>query len=169
MTNSRRATTAPTNGADRAPSSLTSTFTSPCQGNQTLGNAKTLLNVGFSCSPEHFMGGEISLYRPRQDGLACPACVSLNAAGLADIAADPMFFPPLAVLAGLAVHLLAAEITNFDKQGDARPNFFLYDAFAHELHALRVPRDPNCAICGSVGARTGLEENAMLAAQGECR
>jgi molybdopterin/thiamine biosynthesis adenylyltransferase len=130
-------------------------------------NAKTLLNVGFSCSPEDFMGGEISLYRPRQVGLACPACVSLNAADQADVAADPLFYPPLAILAGLAVHLLTAEITNFDRQGEARPNFFLYDGFAHELRGLRVPRDPQCTICGSPGTGVTVHEGSLLAAEGK--
>jgi adenylyltransferase/sulfurtransferase len=130
-------------------------------------NAKTLLNVGFSCSPEHFMGGEVSLYRPRQPDLACPACVSLNAEDQADVAADPLFYPPLAILAGLAVHLLTAEITNFDRQGEARPNFFLYDGFAHELRALRVPRDPQCTVCGSLEAGVRVHEGVLFAAEGE--
>ncbi len=108
----------------------------------------TLLNVGFGCSPAAFMGGELSVYRPQQHGQACPACVSLNAADQADIAADPLFYPPLVILAGLVVHVLVAEITNLDGQGGARPNFFLYDGFAHELRSVRVPRDPQCTIWG---------------------
>lgn len=110
---------------------------------------KSLLNVGFGCSPGNYMNGEVSVYRPQQPELACPACVSLDAPQQADTASDPLIYPPLAILAALTVHLLVAEITDFDSQGDARPNFFFYDGYAHDLRGLRVQRNPNCAICGS--------------------
>lgn len=112
-------------------------------------HGKTLLNVGFGCSPGDYMTGELSLYRPRQPEMACPACISLPAPEQADIAPDPLFYPPLAILAALTVHVLVAEITNFDRQGDTRPNYFFYDGYAHELHGMRVARSLDCTICGS--------------------
>ena len=60
---------------------------------------------------------------------------------------DPLFFPPLAILSGLAVHLLVAELTDFDGAGTGRPNYFLYDGFKHSLSAFLVAPNPDCEIC----------------------
>lgn len=110
---------------------------------------KTLLNVGFACQPGNFMNGEVSIYRSFRTDLACPGCISLGSEALAERPSDPLFAPPLGVIGNLAVHLLAAEITNFDGLGNARPNYFLYDGFWHSLSAHSVAADPDCKICQS--------------------
>ncbi len=112
-------------------------------------NAKPLLNVGFSCSPGEFMGGEVSIYRPGRPDLACPGCQWQGSGEITEATDDPLFFPPLALLAALVVHLLTAEITNFDSRGDRRPNFYSYDAWQHELCAFSMEPDPHCGICHS--------------------
>jgi molybdopterin-synthase adenylyltransferase len=132
-----------------------------------VGNGKTLLNVGFGCSPGDYMTGELSLYRPRQPEMACPACISPTAAEQADIAPDPLFYPPLAILAALTVHVLVAEITNFDRKGDARPNYFFYDGYAHELQGMSVARSLGCAICGSPEAGEVSQAQVSIHHKGE--
>jgi len=105
---------------------------------------KPLINVGFACSPGRFMGGEVSIYRPNRDDQGCPACISLRSGVTAS---SPLFYPPLMVLAGLTIHLLIAEVTNFDLWGTKRPNYYVYDGFRYLVSAYMVPRDPRCQIC----------------------
>lgn len=111
-------------------------------------NRTFLLNVGVACQPGKFMNGEVFIYRPDRPDLACPGCVALSHPDQPEKPSDPLFHPPLGIVASLAVHLLAAEITNFDNLGASRPNYFLHDGFEHSVSAFTIAADPDCDVCG---------------------
>lgn len=107
---------------------------------------KTLINVGFSCSPGEHLGGEVSIFRPSRTDLGCPVCISPDKDQPVR-PPDPLFFPPVAVLAGLAVNLLVAEATNFDRAGEARENYFVFDGLRYSLTRYLIAPNPNCTVC----------------------
>ena len=110
---------------------------------------RILVDMGFGYANEQ-MGCHAALYQP---GGACLLCGTLQEGAAPPSSAS--FLPTMMVAASLGMELLVADLTNYDRGAETRPNFLFYDAMERTLISLRRLPRKQCPVCSDASEKTG--------------
>ena len=94
------------------------------------------------------MEGQVAVFDPRRDDSPCYQCLYLDAADAALNCAENGVAAPLVGIVGSIQAMEAMKV--IATVGETLVGYVLYlDAKRMELRKLKLPKDPNCPVCGS--------------------